>query len=212
MEIISNKIDDIFNNINVVPLLSLDNLDDSIGIARALVNGGLNVLEVALRTNYSLQAIKELKAAVPEAYIGAGTVTTTAQFDNAVNANADFIFTPGVTEELLKAAIQSNTPTIPGISTISEAMYADDFGFNRLKLFPAEALGGIDFLKAVYGPFPGLKFCPTGGVNFDNASKYLSLKNVFCVAGSWVTPKELVKLKKWKEIERLASEASSLHS
>ena len=212
MEIISNKIDDIFNNINVVPLLSLDNLDDSIGIARALVNGGLNVLEVALRTNYSLQAIKELKAAVPEAYIGAGTVTTTAQFDNAVNANADFIFTPGVTEGLLKAAIQSNTPTIPGISTISEAMYANDFGFNRLKLFPAEALGGIDFLKAVYGPFPGLKFCPTGGVNFDNASKYLSLKNVFCVAGSWVTPKELVKLKKWKEIERLASEASSLHS
>ena len=212
MEIISNKIDDIFNNINVVPLLSLDNLDDSIGIARALVNGGLNVLEVALRTNYSLQAIKELKAAVPEAYIGAGTVTTTAQFDNAVNANADFIFTPGITEELLKAAIQSNTPTIPGISTISEAMYANDFGFNRLKLFPAEALGGIDFLKAVYGPFPGLKFCPTGGVNFDNASKYLSLKNVFCVAGSWVTPKELVKLKKWKEIERLASEASSLHS
>lgn len=212
MEIISNKIDDIFNNINVVPLLSLDNLDDSIGIARALVNGGLNVLEVALRTNYSLQAIKELKAAVPEAYIGAGTVTTAAQFDNAVNANADFIFTPGITEELLKAAIQSNTPTIPGISTISEAMYADDFGFNRLKLFPAEALGGIDFLKAVYGPFPGLKFCPTGGVNFDNASQYLSLKNVFCVAGSWVTPKELVKLKKWKEIERLASEASSLHS
>ena len=212
MEIISNKIDDIFNNINVVPLLSLDNLDDSIGIARALVNGGLNVLEVALRTNFSLQAIKELKAAVPEAYIGAGTVTTTAQFDNAVNANADFIFTPGVTEGLLKAAIQSNTPTIPGISTISEAMYADDFGFNRLKLFPAEALGGIDFLKAVYGPFPGLKFCPTGGVNFDNASQYLSLKNVFCVAGSWVTPKELIKLKKWKEIERLASEASSLHS
>ena len=212
MEIISNKIDDIFNNINVVPLLSLDNLDDSIGIARALVNGGLNVLEVALRTNYSLQAIKELKAAVPEAYIGAGTVTTAAQFDNAVNANADFIFTPGITEELLKAAIQSNTPTIPGISTISEAMYANDFGFNQLKLFPAEALGGIDFLKAVYGPFPGLKFCPTGGVNFDNASKYLSLKNVFCVAGSWVTPKELVKLKKWKEIERLASEASSLHS
>lgn len=212
MEIISNKIDDIFNNINVVPLLSLDNLDDSIGIARALVNGGLNVLEVALRTNYSLQAIKELKAAVPEAYIGAGTVTTAAQFDNAVNANADFIFTPGITEELLKAAIQSNIPTIPGISTISEAMYANDFGFNRLKLFPAEALGGIDFLKAVYGPFPGLKFCPTGGVNFDNASKYLSLKNVFCIAGSWVTPKELVKLKKWKEIERLASEASSLHS
>ena len=212
MEIISNKIDDIFNNISVVPLLSLDNLDDSIGIARALVNGGLNVLEVALRTNYSLQAIKELKAAVPEAYIGAGTVTTAAQFDNAVNANADFIFTPGVTEGLLKAAIQSNTPTIPGISTISEAMYANDFGFNRLKLFPSEALGGIDFLKAVYGPFPGLKFCPTGGVNFDNASKYLSLKNVFCVAGSWVTPKELIKLKKWKEIERLASEASSLHS
>jgi len=212
LEIISNKIDDIFNNISVVPLLSLDNLDDSIGIARALVNGGLNVLEVALRTNYSLQAIKELKAAVPEAYIGAGTVTTAAQFDNAVNANADFIFTPGVTEGLLKAAIQSNTPTIPGISTISEAMYANDFGFNRLKLFPSEALGGIDFLKAVNGPFPDLKFCPTGGVNFDNASQYLSLNNVFCVGGSWVTPKELVKLKKWKEIERLASEASSLHS
>ena len=212
MEVISNKIDNIFNNINVIPLLSLDNLDDSIGIARALVNGGLNVLEVALRTNYSLQAIKELKAAVPDAYIGAGTVTTPAQFDSAVNANADFIFTPGITAELLKAAIQSNTPTIPGISTISEAMVVNDFGFNRLKLFPAEVLGGVDFLKAVNGPFPNLKFCPTGGINFDNASQYLSLSNVFCVGGSWLTPKELIELKKWKEIELLAFEASGLNS
>ena len=205
-----NKIDDIFKNINVIPILSLDNLDDTIGVAKALVNGGLNVLEVTLRTDYGLQAIKELKSAIPEATIGAGTVTTAIQFENAIKANADFIFSPGSTKELLEVANESNIPTIPGVATISEAMTALDSGFNRLKLFPAEAIGGIDFLKAVIGPFPELKFCPTGGISLDNASKYLSLGNVFCVGGSWITPKELIKSKEWNKIQLLASESSGL--
>ena len=206
----TKKIDDICNNVPVIPVLSLNNLTDSICIAKALINGGLNVLEVTLRTDYGLQAIRELKRALPEAIIGAGTVTTSAQFESAVEAGADFILSPGHTRELLKLASESNTPTIPGISTPSEAMLAIEFGFNRLKLFPAEALGGVNFLRALNGPFPQLKFCPTGGFTIDNVSQYLSLSNVFCVGGTWLTPNKLIELKKWKDIELLAVEAVSL--
>jgi|TARA_B110000263_G_scaffold5580_1_gene4798 2-dehydro-3-deoxyphosphogluconate aldolase/(4S)-4-hydroxy-2-oxoglutarate aldolase len=206
----TKKIDDICNNVPVIPVLSLNNLTDSICIAKALINGGLNVLEVTLRTDYGLQAIRELKRALPEAIIGAGTVTTSAQFESAVEAGADFILSPGHTRELLKLASESNTPTIPGISTPSEAMLAIEFGFNRLKLFPAEALGGVNFLRALNGPFPQLKFCPTGGITIDNVSQYLSLSNVFCVGGTWLTPNKLIELKKWKDIELLAVEAVSL--
>ncbi|MBT5407767.1 MAG: bifunctional 4-hydroxy-2-oxoglutarate aldolase/2-dehydro-3-deoxy-phosphogluconate aldolase [Gammaproteobacteria bacterium] len=206
----TKKIDDICNNVPVIPALSLNNLTDSICIAKALINGGLNVLEVTLRTDYGLQAIRELKHAFPEAIIGAGTVTTSAQFESAVEVGADFILSPGHTRELLKLASESNTPTIPGISTPSEAMLAIEFGFNRLKLFPAEALGGVNFLRALNGPFPQLKFCPTGGITINNVSQYLSLSNVFCVGGTWLTPNKLIELKKWKGIELLAVEAASL--
>ena len=206
----SKKIDDIFHNIPVIPVLSLNNFDDSIGVAKALINGGLNVLEVTLRTDYGLQAIRELKQAFPEAIIGAGTVTTPAQFESAVEAGADFILSPGHTMELLKLASESDIPTIPGISTPSEAMLAMEFGFNRLKFFPAEALGGVNFLRSLNGPFPQLKFCPTGGITINNVSQYLSLSNVFCVGGTWLTPNKLIELKKWKDIQILAVEASTL--
>lgn len=206
----SKKIDDIFHNIPVIPVLSLNSFDDSIGVAKALINGGLNVLEVTLRTDYGLQAIRELKQAFPEAIIGAGTVTTPAQFESAVEAGADFILSPGHTMELLKLASESDIPTIPGISTPSEAMLAMEFGFNRLKFFPAEALGGVNFLRSLNGPFPQLKFCPTGGITINNVSQYLSLSNVFCVGGTWLTPNKLIELKKWKDIQILAVEASTL--
>ena len=206
----SKKIDDIFHNIPVIPVLSLNSFDDSIGVAKALINGGLNVLEVTLRTDYGLQAIRELKQAFPEAIIGAGTVTTPAQFESAVEAGADFILSPGHTMELLKLASESDIPTIPGISTPSEAMLAMEFGFNRLKFFPAEALGGVNFLRSLNGPFPQLKFCPTGGITINNVSEYLSLSNVFCVGGTWLTPNKLIELKKWKDIQILAVEASTL--
>ena len=206
----TKKIDDIFHNIPVIPVLSLNNFDDSIGVAKALINGGLNVLEVTLRTDYGLQAIRELKQAFPEAIIGAGTVTTPAQFESAVEAGADFILSPGHTMELLKLASESDIPTIPGISTPSEAMLAMEFGFNRLKFFPAEALGGVNFLRSLNGPFPQLKFCPTGGITINNVSEYLSLSNVFCVGGTWLTPNKLIELKKWKDIQILAVEASTL--
>jgi len=206
----TKKIDDIFHNIPVIPVLSLNSFDDSIGVAKALINGGLNVLEVTLRTDYGLQAIRELKQAFPEAIIGAGTVTTPAQFESAVEAGADFILSPGHTMELLKLASESDIPTIPGISTPSEAMLAMEFGFNRLKFFPAEALGGVNFLRSLNGPFPQLKFCPTGGITINNVSQYLSLSNVFCVGGTLLTPNKLIELKKWKDIQILAVEASTL--
>ena len=206
----AKKIDDIFNNISVIPVLSLNNLSDSINVARALINGGINVMEVTLRTDYGVQAIKEIKSSIPEIVIGAGTVTTPYQFESAVEAGADFIVSPGHTKELLKLANESNTATLPGVSTPSEAMVAMDFGFNQLKLFPAEVLGGINFLKAIKGPFPELKFCATGGITINNAYKYLSLSNVFCVGGSWLTPNRLIESKSWKDIELLALEASNL--
>ena len=206
----TKKIDDICNNVPVIPILSLNNLVDTIGVGGALINGGLNVLEVTLRTDYGLQAIRELKSANPAAIIGAGTVTTPAQFESAIEAGADFIVSPGHTSELLKFASESNIPTIPGVSTISEVMFTMEFGFDRLKLFPAEVLGGINFLKAVNGPFPKIKFCATGGITLDNASEYLSLNNVFCVGGTWLVPNKLIELKKWKDIESLAIEASTL--
>ena len=206
----TKKIDDIFKNTSVIPILSINSLADSISIAKTLMNGGLNVLEVTLRTDYGLQAIKELKSSIPELIIGAGTVTTPDQFESANKAGADFIVSPGHTRDLLKAASEGNIPTIPGVSTPSEAMLAMDFGFNRLKLFPAETIGGVNFLRAINGPFPELKFCATGGITIDNASQYLSLSNVFCVGGSWLTPNKLVELEKWKDIELLAIEASNL--
>ena len=206
----TKKIDDICHNVTVIPILSLNNLVDTIGVGKALINGGLNVLEVTLRTDYGMQAIRELKSAIPAAIIGAGTVTTPAQFESAIEAGADFVVSPGYTRELLKFASESNIPTIPGVSTISEAMLAMEFGFDRLKLFPAEVLGGVDFLKAVNGPFPKIKFCATGGITLDNASEYLSLNNVFCVGGTWLAPNNLIELKKWKDIESLANEASTL--
>jgi len=206
----TKRIDDICKNVPVIPILSLNNLGDTIGVGKALINGGLNVLEVTLRTDYGLQAIRELKSAIPNVIIGAGTVATSAQFESAVEAGADFIVCPGHTSELLKFASESNIPTIPGVSTISEAMFAMEFGFDRLKLFPAEVLGGVNFLRAVNGPFPKIKFCATGGITLDNASLYLSLSNVFCVGGSWLTPTKLIELKKWKDIELLAAQASRL--
>lgn len=206
----TKRIDDICKNVPVIPILSLNNLVDTIGVGKALINGGLNVLEVTLRTDYGLQAIRELKSAIPNVIIGAGTVATSAQFESAVEAGADFILSPGHTMELLKLASESDIPTIPGISTPSEAMLAMEFGFNRLKFFPAEALGGVNFLRSLNGPFPQLKFCPTGGITINNVSQYLSLSNVFCVGGTWLTPNKLIELKKWKDIQILAVEASTL--
>lgn len=204
------RIDVICASAPVIPVLTLENADQALGIGTALVNGGLKVLEITLRSDYGLSAIKQLKKALPDAIIGAGTVLTPKQYEACVEAGADFIVSPGCTAQLLLHGSQSEVPLLPGIATVSEAMAAMELGYGRFKLFPAAVVGGMDFLKAIGGPISQLKFCPTGGVKPTNAADYLALSNVMCVGGTWLTPAALVEQGDWQAIEALARQAAAL--
>ncbi len=204
------RIDVICASAPVIPVLTLENADQALGIGSALVNGGLKVLEITLRSDYGLSAIKQLKKALPDAIIGAGTVLTPQQYEACVEAGADFIVSPGCTAQLLLHGSQSEVPLLPGIATVSEAMAAMELGYGRFKLFPAAVVGGMDFLKAIGGPISQLKFCPTGGVKPTNAADYLALSNVMCVGGTWLTPAALVEQGDWQAIEALARQAAAL--
>lgn len=204
------RIDVICASAPVIPVLTLENVDQALGIGTALVNGGLKVLEITLRSDYGLSAIKQLKKALPDAIIGAGTVLTPKQYEACVEAGADFIVSPGCTAQLLLHGSQSEVPLLPGIATVSEAMAAMELGYGRFKLFPAAVVGGMDFLKAIGGPISQLKFCPTGGVKPTNAADYLALSNVMCVGGTWLTPAALVEQGDWQAIEALARQAAAL--
>ena len=194
----------------VVPVMVIERLEDAVPLARALTEGGLKALEITLRTPVALQAIAAIKAAMPEAMVGAGTITSPASLDAAISAGASFIVTPGTSPRLVDALVHCGLPVLPGVSTPSEAIALWEQGFEYLKFFPAAAAGGCPMLKAMGGPLPQLKFCPTGGISFDRAPEYLALDNVVCVGGSWVTPRELVIKKQWGEIEDLAREACGL--
>jgi 2-dehydro-3-deoxyphosphogluconate aldolase/(4S)-4-hydroxy-2-oxoglutarate aldolase len=206
----TQKLDLICASAPVIPVLTLNNAEQAMGIGKALVDGGLVVLEITLRSNYGLTAIKQLKQALPNAIIGAGTVITPQQYEACVEAGADFIVSPGFTDELLKYASQSTVPLLPGIGSVSEAMQAMALGYRRFKLFPAAVVGGVDFLKAIGGPISELKFCPTGGIKPTNAAEYLALKNVMCVGGTWLTPVDAVQQENWQVIEDLAKKACAL--
>ncbi|HTJ91397.1 MAG TPA: bifunctional 4-hydroxy-2-oxoglutarate aldolase/2-dehydro-3-deoxy-phosphogluconate aldolase, partial [Acidocella sp.] len=170
----------------VIPVVTIDEIKDAVPLARALVKGGLPVIEVTLRTGAGLQAIRAIADEVPEAAIGAGTVLTEAQFDKAVAAGAQFAVSPGATGQLLDAVSGRDVQLLPGIATASEAMALIERGYQFAKLFPAESVGGAALLAALAGPLPHIKFCPTGGVTLENAPKYLKLPNVVCVGGSWM--------------------------
>ena len=206
----TQKLDLICNSAPVIPVLTLENAEQAIGIGKALVDGGLIVLEITLRSAYGLTAIKQLKQALPNAIIGAGTVMTPQQYESCVEAGADFIVSPGFTTELLHHGSRSSVPLLPGIGSVSEAMQAMALGYRRFKLFPAAVVGGVGFLKAIGGPISELKFCPTGGIKPTNAADYLALHNVMCVGGTWLTPADLVQQKNWQAIEELAKQACTL--
>lgn len=194
----------------VMPVLVIDELADAVPLARALVDNGVFVLEVTLRTANALAAIERLAGAVPEAVVGAGTVTTPAQLAAVERAGARFAVSPGLTPGLTGAARDSAFPLLPGVMTASEAMSAAENGFTRLKLFPAQQAGGVGMLKALHGPLPELRFCPTGGISVDNAGEFLALPNVLCVGGSWLAPEALMRARDWGEIGRRARRASQL--
>jgi 2-dehydro-3-deoxyphosphogluconate aldolase / (4S)-4-hydroxy-2-oxoglutarate aldolase len=178
-------IDDVMRSAPVIPVLVLDGSGDWVKLAETFVGAGLPVLEVTLRTPGALDAVRQMSK-VPGAIVGAGTVLNPAQLRHAIDAGSRFIVSPGLTEPLAKAAIQSGVPYLPGIATASDIMRGLDLGLNRFKFFPAEASGGIAALKALSAPFADVRFCPTGGVRGDNAADWLALPSVLCVGGSWL--------------------------
>lgn len=203
-------LDEILSTGPVMPVIVLKRLEDAVPLARALVAGGVRVLEVTLRTPVALAAIEAIRKQVPEAIVGAGTVTRAFEFEQAVAAGAAFVVSPGLTSELIEVARTSLIPLLPGVMTPSEAMAARDAGFSRLKLFPAQQAGGIGMLKAMAGPLPDLCFCPTGGITPETAADYLRLPNVICIGGSWLAPEAAVTGGDWRAVEELAAAATAL--
>ena len=194
----------------VIPVLTVHGPDDAVPLAQALVEGGLPVLEVTLRTEGALKAIEAIAHAVPDAIVGAGTVLSASQVEEACSAGSRFLVSPGSTIKLAEAAAHAGVPLLPGVATASEAMTMAELGFHILKFFPAEPAGGVAYLKSLSAPLPHLIFCPTGGIDEVKAKSYLALPNVVCVGGSWITPAEAVKVGDWKRITTLAKACALL--
>lgn len=191
----------------VVPVIVINKLEHAVPLAKALVAGGVRVLEVTLRTACGVEAIRAIAQQVPEAIVGAGTVINSQQLQQVTEAGAQFAISPGLTEDLLKAASAGSIPLIPGISTVSELMLGMDYGLREFKFFPAEANGGVKALQAIAGPFPQVRFCPTGGISPANYRDYLALKSVHCIGGSWLVPNEALERGDYHRITTLAREA-----
>ncbi|HEX2532021.1 MAG TPA: bifunctional 4-hydroxy-2-oxoglutarate aldolase/2-dehydro-3-deoxy-phosphogluconate aldolase [Burkholderiaceae bacterium] len=196
----------------VIPVIAIDHPDHAVPLARALVAGGLRVLEVTLRTAHGLAAIRAMGEQVPEAIVGVGTLTRPEEFAAARDAGAAFGVSPGLTPALAAAAKSSGLTLLPGVMTPSEVMAAREHGFFQLKLFPAVPAGGVGMLNALAGPFPDVVFCPTGGISPESAPRFLACRNVACVGGSWLTPKEAMQSGNWERITALAAAASRLRA
>ncbi|NYT38232.1 bifunctional 4-hydroxy-2-oxoglutarate aldolase/2-dehydro-3-deoxy-phosphogluconate aldolase [Allopusillimonas soli] len=196
----------------VLPVIVIHDMDVAVELAHALVRGGVSCLEITLRSEAALEAIAHISREVPEALVGAGTLRNARQLEAALRAGARFGVSPGLTPELAAAARNADVPFLPGVATASESMIAADAGFTVQKLFPAQAVGGVALLKALYGPMPDIAFCPTGGINATNAGQYMALPNVKCVGGSWLTPDDAVARRQWDEITALARQACALRT
>jgi 2-dehydro-3-deoxyphosphogluconate aldolase/(4S)-4-hydroxy-2-oxoglutarate aldolase len=194
----------------VIPVLTIDDFEIAVPLARALCDGGLPVIEVTLRTRAALAAIAAIAVEVPECIVGAGTVVRHVDAAFAIDAGAKFLVSPGTDSVLAETFTEIEIPVLPGCATVSEAMVLSDLGFEVLKFFPAEAAGGAAWLKAVAAPLPHIRFCPTGGIDMRNASDYLALPNVIAVGGSWVVPKDALAAKDFARIKTLAREAAGL--
>ncbi|MBK0392297.1 bifunctional 4-hydroxy-2-oxoglutarate aldolase/2-dehydro-3-deoxy-phosphogluconate aldolase [Ramlibacter algicola] len=201
---------DVMRDAPVIPVIVLDDVAHAVPLARALVAGGIRMLEVTLRTPEALDCIRAIASDVPDAVPGAGTVRNAADAHAAIKAGARFAVSPGYTRSVGETCREAGLPLLPGVATGSEVMAALDGGYKELKFFPAVQAGGLAMLKAFAGPFHDVRFCPTGGIHAGNAPEFLALPNVACVGGSWIAPPELVRAGRWDEITRLASEAAAL--
>jgi 2-dehydro-3-deoxyphosphogluconate aldolase/(4S)-4-hydroxy-2-oxoglutarate aldolase len=196
----------------VIPVIQIDKPEHALPLARALVQGGIRVLEITLRTAHGLEAIKEIAAKVPDAIVGVGTVTKAEEFEQAKKAGAVFAVSPGLTPAVAAGARASGLPLLPGVMTPSEVMAARELGFRQLKLFPAVPAGGVGMLNALAGPLGDVAFCPTGGISASSAPSFLACRNVACVGGSWLTPADAIAAGDWERISALAREAAALKS
>lgn len=203
----SAALDAILRQVPVIPVLVIEDVATAVPLAKALVAGGVTVLEITLRSAAALDAIKRIVTEVPEARVGAGTVLNPAQFAAVQLAGAQFVISPGGTEALYYSAKDTGLPFLPGVATASDVMRAMEHGFARAKFFPAESSGGIPALKSLHGPFPDMRFCPTGGITEANLRSYTALPNVFAVGGSWLAPKDKVAAGDWAGITAIAKKA-----
>ncbi len=194
----------------VIPVIVIDRVEDAVPLAKALIAGGLNVLEVTLRTEAAVEGIRQIVQHVPGAIVGTGTVCTADQVKLSEDLGCQFMVSPGSTDKLLAAAADSSIGLLPGISSATEMMRCMEQGYQDFKFFPAEAAGGAAMIKSLYGPFSEARICPTGGIGLHNVMEYLSLPNVICVGGSWICPAQLVREQRWDDIEQLARDASLL--
>ncbi|GHR71096.1 ketohydroxyglutarate aldolase [Helicobacter pylori] len=205
-----DKIIEVLQISPIVPVVVIENIKDAVPLAQSLVEGGIQIIEVTLRSSCALEAIELIAKNVPKMRVGAGTILNPAQLEQAQNRGAEFLISPGLTIKLLEYAKKKDMPLIPGVSSSSEVMQALELGYSALKFFPAEYCGGIKLLNAFNGPFKGVKFCPTGGISADNMHSYLNLENVLCVGGSWLTPKNLIQNKEWDKITEICKRSLAL--
>ncbi|WP_120964690.1 bifunctional 4-hydroxy-2-oxoglutarate aldolase/2-dehydro-3-deoxy-phosphogluconate aldolase [Helicobacter pylori] len=205
-----DKIIEVLQISPIVPVVVIENIKDAVPLAQSLIEGGIPIIEVTLRSSCALEAIELIAKNVPKMRVGAGTILNPTQLEQAQNRGAEFLISPGLTIKLLEHAKKKDMPLIPGVSSSSEVMQALELGYNALKFFPAEYCGGVKLLNAFNGPFKGVKFCPTGGISADNMHSYLNLENVLCVGGSWLTPKNLIQNKEWDKITEICKRALAL--
>ncbi|GAA8980036.1 bifunctional 4-hydroxy-2-oxoglutarate aldolase/2-dehydro-3-deoxy-phosphogluconate aldolase [Helicobacter pylori] len=205
-----DKIIEILQISPIVPVVVIEDLKDAVPLAQSLIEGGIPIIEVTLRSSCALEAIELIAKNVPKMRVGAGTILNLTQLEQAQNRGAEFLISPGLTIKLLEYAKKKDMPLIPGVSSSSEVMQALELGYNALKFFPAEYCGGVKLLNAFNGPFKGVKFCPTGGISADNMHSYLNLENVLCVGGSWLTPKNLIQNKEWDKITEICKRSLAL--
>ena len=206
----SISMDQLTEAASVIPILTVSNVEDAIPLAQALKAGGLRVIELTLRTEVALAALTEMKTAEPDLIIGMGTILEAEQIEPSLAAGADFLVSPGLTRELERAFQTAHAPVLPGVATASEAMQAASAGFDVLKFFPAEQIGGLDYLKSLRGPLPDIRFCPTGSITRALAPEYLALPHVVCVGGSWIANSALIEAGDWDAITANAKAAAAI--
>ncbi len=205
-----DKIIEVLQISPIIPVVVIENIKDAVPLAQSLIEGGIHIIEVTLRSSCALEAIELIAKNVPKMRVGVGTILNPTQLEQAQNRGAEFLISPGLTIKLLEHAKKKDMPLIPGVSSSSEVMQALELGYNALKFFPAEYCGGVKLLNAFNGPFKGVKFCPTGGISADNMHSYLNLENVLCVGGSWLTPKNLIQNKEWDKIAEICKQSLAL--